>query len=125
MLPGLSLDPELALVIHDMLDDSPLLEVRDVLLRSDNRLNAHDLTVLNQVKDEAVIVKYRVRRARVFLQLPLPCFVLFIEYTVGLPFERPLIHYILVQLLLLQRRFNFVIVEPEVFQSLLHVLLLN
>lgn len=99
-----------------MFYDSPLLKVRDVLLRCYDRLNAHDLAVLDQVEDEAVVVKYRIRGAWVFLQLLLPGFVLFIEHTIGLSFESPLVDNIFIELLFLQWRLDFVVVEPEVFE---------
>ena len=96
-----------------------------MFLGSNDRLESHDLAVLDQVENEAVVVKYRIWGLRVFLQLLLSRLVQFIENPIRLPFERPLIHYFVVQFLFLERGLYFVIVEPEVFQILLHILLLH
>lgn len=101
MLPRLLLHTQVALIPYDMLNYPALLGVGYVRLAGQYCLQAHDLAVLDEVENEAVVIEYGHRGRGVSLQLPLLSLVNPVVQPIGLYLQLPLLHDLLVYDLLL------------------------
>ena len=101
VLPGEILHTQVTLVSYHVFDHLPLLNVRDMRLTRDYRLQAHYLTVFDKVEDEAVVIEDGYGGSGVSLKLPHLSLINSVIQPIRLALQLPVLHYILVDGLLL------------------------